>query len=216
MKSKQLRERGRQQKRKYRERHPDYVERQKGCQRRYYQQHKEELKRKAKEYYQKHKQTINKRKKASSRAYYLKNLQHHKTVMKRWYEENREDYLRKRNERKRLFREFFIFNYVVRNLEEFGYVEVHYVPTKDFDVICIKEDGAVEYVELEVASGNFITHGHSADKCDRIIAVYNTEKNMGVPITLIDKQKYLEYVKELLRTISRDKNVRSRGRGMAD
>ena len=95
----------------------------------------------------------------------------------------------------KLINEDAIVNYVFAHMKEFGYEQMLLWRTTEYDMIGLRRDGKLERVEIEAHSAHFISHHH---KCDRVIAYYKTKHDLGVPITYLKRNKFLNYLHKVL------------------
>ena len=95
-----------------------------------------------------------------------------------------------------------LLDYVLKNPAQFGYKDTFLCQRSNFDIIGVTEDGAIERVEVELGAHQFTLH-HDPEKCDRIIAYYNTKNLIGVPIKIVNKKRFIKFAKKMQRLRSR-------------
>lgn len=95
----------------------------------------------------------------------------------------------------KLINEDTILTYVFSHIRAFGYTKLLLWRTKEYDLLGIKQNGSIDRIEIEAHASHFISHHH---KCDKVIAYYRTTHNLGVPITYLNRKKFLHYLDKLL------------------
>lgn len=95
----------------------------------------------------------------------------------------------------KLINEDTILTYIFSHIPDFGYAKILLWRSTEYDLLGIKPDGSTERVEIEAHAAHFISHHH---KCDRVIAYYKTKHALGVPITYLNRKKFLHYLNRML------------------
>lgn len=90
-----------------------------------------------------------------------------------------------------------IFNYILKNKEEFGYINIIIRRTPEYDFLGVRNDGSLEKVEIEVCASNFFSHNH---KCDKIISYFRDKRmeTLKKPIVYLNKGKFLPFLSQLM------------------